>query len=87
MAKKRNYRLEYDNYQGKEEQIKRRDSRNAARAAMEKAGKVHKGDGKDVIHKSGNPTNNAKSNLGVQDKSKNRSYPRTASAKKKNPRD
>ena len=38
-------------------------------------------------HKSGNPNNNSSSNLGVQSKSKNRSYPRTKSARKKNPRD
>lgn len=47
----RNYRREYDNYQGKPEQIKNRAKRNAARATMEKAGRVHKGDGKDVDHK------------------------------------
>ena len=83
----RNYANEYKSYQGKPEQIKKRASRNAARAEMEKAGKVHKGDGKDVIHKNGNPKDNAKTNLGVQSKSKNRSYPRTKGAKKKNPRD
>lgn len=83
----RDYKGEYDKYQGKPEQIKRRASRNAARATMEKEGKVHKGDGKDVIHKSGNPTNNSKGNLGVQSKSANRSYPRTKDAKKKNPKD
>jgi len=87
MAKKRDYKNEYQSYQGKPEQIKRRAKRNAARAKMEKAGKVSKGDGKDVIHKSGNPNNNSSSNLGVQSKSKNRSYPRTKSARKKNPRD
>lgn len=46
----RNYRAEYDKYQGRPEQIKNRAMRNAARAKMMKAGKAHKGDGKDVAH-------------------------------------
>jgi hypothetical protein len=87
MPKGRDYDSEYKNYQGTEKQKKNRAKRNAARAKMEKAGKVRKGDGKDVIHKSGNPQNNSDSNLGVQDKSKNRSYPRTKSARKKNKND
>ncbi len=49
----RDYRSEYDNYQGQPAQIKRRDSRNKARAEMVRAGKAHKGDGKDVDHKKG----------------------------------
>lgn len=87
MAKKRNYKKEYANYQGKPEQIKRRASRNAARAKMAKAGKVRKGDGKDVNHRSGNPMSNKAGNLQVQSKSANRSYPRTKNARKRNPRD
>lgn len=63
-------------YNSKPEQIKRRASRNAARAKMEKAGRVRKGDGKDVAHKDNNPKNNSKSNLAVQSKSKNRSHTR-----------
>lgn len=55
MAKKRVYKKgapgsEYDAYQGKPEQIKRRAQRNAARDAAERAGKVRKGDGKEVDH-------------------------------------
>lgn len=87
MPKKRNYKKEYSNYQGKPEQIKKRASRNAARKKLMKAGKVRKGDGKDVIHKDGNPKNNKKTNLGTQSKSANRSYPRTKTARKKNKRD
>ena len=87
MAKKRNYKKEYANYQGKPEQIKNRAKRNAARSKMEKAGRVSKGDGKDVIHRNGNPRNNKTSNLGVQSKSKNRSFARTKTARKKNARD
>jgi hypothetical protein len=50
MAKPRNYRREYDEYQGSSEQKKRRAQRNAARAAAVKAGKAHKGDGMEVDH-------------------------------------
>jgi regulator of protease activity HflC (stomatin/prohibitin superfamily) len=81
MAAKRNYRKEYDNYQGTEEQKKRRASRNAARKIMAEKGKVKKGDGKDVDHTTGNPMNNKK--LAVKPKSVNRSFPRTSSARKK----
>lgn len=70
--KKRNYKKEYAEYHSKPEQKKRRAGRNAARKKMEKAGKVKKGDGKDVDHKDRNPRNNSKSNLRVQSKSKNR---------------
>lgn len=76
MPKKRNYRKEYDNYQGKPEQIKNRAARNKARAEMMKDGKVRKGDGKDVDHKNGNPRDGRKSNLRVQSKSSNRSFSR-----------
>jgi hypothetical protein len=48
--KDRNYKREYETYQGTPEQIKKRTLRNAARRKMVKAGKVHKGDGKDVAH-------------------------------------
>lgn len=82
---KRNYKQEAK-YHATPEQKKRRASRNAARRKMEKAGKVRKGDGKDVAHKNGSPRDNRKSNLSVQSKSKNRSYARTKSAGKKNKR-
>jgi len=68
----RNYRKEYDNYQGRPEQIKNRDSRNAARREAEKRGLVRKGDGMDVDHKNMNPRDNRRSNLRVQPKSVNR---------------
>lgn len=43
---------EYDTaYENRPEQVKKRELRNAARAQLEKAGKVHKGDGLDVDHK------------------------------------
>lgn len=59
-------------YNGSEEQKTRRAQRNAARSKMEKAGKVRKGDGKDVDHKDMNTANKSMSNLRVQSKSKNR---------------
>jgi hypothetical protein len=77
----RNYKQEYENYQGKPEQIKNRSKRNAARRALEKTGKVSKGDGKDVDHvmplsKGGG---NGSSNLRVKSKSANRSFKRKSS--------
>lgn len=74
-------------YNAKPEQKKRRAQRNAARAKMIKAGKASKGDGKDVAHKNGNPNDNSSKNLKMQSKTANRSYARTASAGKKNPKD
>jgi len=73
----RNYRKEYDNYHSKPKQKKRRAGRNAARRKMSAAGKVKKGDGKDVHHKDRNPKNNKRKNLSVLSKSKNRSFRRT----------
>lgn len=83
----RNYKSEYQNYQGSPEQIKRRAARNKARRELLKEGKVHKGDGMDVNHRDGNPMHNKPSNWQVESKTANRSYPRTKSAKKKNPKD
>jgi hypothetical protein len=60
----------YKEYQGTPEQIKKRSQRVMARRAAEKAGLVHKGDGKD---KGGS---NARSNLRVVSKAKNRGYKR-----------
>lgn len=58
--------------------VKKRTEQNAARAAAVKAGKAHKGDGKDVDHikplsKGGT---NAKSNTRVVPASENRSFSR-----------
>jgi hypothetical protein len=80
---KRNYREEYDRYQGTPEQRKKNDSRKKARRLMEKLGKVKKGDGKDVDHKNGNPLQSHKGNLRVTSKTSNRSFPRNAKAGKK----
>ena len=69
----RDYKEEYDKYHSKPEQKKNRAKRNAARAKMEKAGRVSKGDGKDVDHIRGVKAGNGKSNLRVLSKSANRS--------------
>ena len=79
----RNYRKEYDNYQGKPKQKKDRASRNKARRILTKAKREKKGDGKDVHHKDGNPRNSKKSNLKVTSKTKNRSFKRNKDATKK----
>lgn len=78
----RNYRAEYDRYQGKPEQIANRAKRNAARAEMEKKGVVRKGDGKDVDHKTPlvKGGGNGAGNLRAIPKSANRSFARTRSA-------
>jgi hypothetical protein len=78
----RNYKSEYENYQGTPAQRRRNDARKAARRKMEAAGKVRKGDGKDVDHKNGNPKDNKMANLRVTTKSKNRSIPRNSKAGK-----
>lgn len=46
----RNYKRDYAKFQSSDKAKKDRASRNAARAKMKKAGKVSKGDGKDVHH-------------------------------------
>lgn len=47
--RKRDYAKETA-YENQPEQVRRREARNRARAKAEKAGKVHKGDGKEVDH-------------------------------------
>ncbi len=74
---------EYDNYHGSEEQKKNRARRNAARRMLQREGKVSKGDGKDVDHIRGVKAGNGKSNLRVQSKSANRSFPRDSKARKR----
>jgi hypothetical protein len=79
----RDYRREYDKYQGKPEQIKNRAKRNSARAEMVKSGRAKKGDGKDVDHKvplsKGGGT--GKKNLRVVDVHANRAFKRRADRK------
>ena len=72
----RNYKREYKNYHSRPKQKKRRAQRNSARRKMTKAGRVRKGDGKDVDHKNRNTADNRPKNLRVVSKRKNRSYKR-----------
>jgi hypothetical protein len=73
MARKRNYRREYDQYHGRPEQKKERASRNAARALMIR--KHGKGalENHDIDHRDGNPRNNDPRNLQITTKKYNRS--------------
>ena len=74
----RNYKAEYENYDGRPDVKKKRALRNAARRLMEKEGKVKKGDGKDVDHRvelSQGGTNN-KGNLKAVPAASNRSFKR-----------
>ena len=88
VEEERDYKKEYENYQGKPEQIKRRAKRNEARRLL----KNRKGiKGKDVHHKDNNPMNNDKDNLSIVSQKFNRTEPRNrvnaewikAAAKKK----
>jgi hypothetical protein len=74
-------------YNSKPEQKKKRAARNKARRTMIREGKARKGDGKDVMHEDGNALNNKRSNWSMGTKKANRSFPRTSSARKKNPKD
>ena len=69
-------------YNSKPEQIKRRSQRNQARRKLEKEGKVHKGDGKDVDHRSGKTSDNSDTNLRVLDDNLNRRYNRRSTRTK-----
>ena len=77
--KPRDYKREYALYQGKAEQINKRAMRNAARAKLMKAGKVHKGDGKDVAHvKALDKGGSNSTGLRVESAAANRSFSRDA---------
>lgn len=79
----RDYKKEYENYQGKPEQKKRRAMRNKARRQLMREGRVRKGDGKDVDHKIPlvKGGGNGRSNTRVRSRSSNRSFKRTRSAR------
>lgn len=63
-------------YDARPENVNKRENNNKARKMMEDAGRVHKGDGKDVNHikpqRSGGAT--TPSNLNVQSQHKNRGW-------------
>ena len=77
---KRDYKKEVAKYTSKPAVVKKRTEQNAARREMMKQGKVQKGDGKDVDHKtplSKGGTNTPK-NLRVVPASSNRSFSRNS---------
>ena len=75
---KRDYKTQYEKYDGKDSVKKNRAKRNNARRQMEAEGKVSKGDGKDVDHKKplSKGGSNSRSNLRAVSKSSNRSFAR-----------
>lgn len=69
-------------YQQKPEEVQKRENRNLARNTLEREGKAHKGDGKDVEHKDGDALNNKSTNWHLGSRHHNRSYPRKSNASK-----
>jgi len=79
MRKKRNYKKEYETYQGTEEQKKNRAMRNKARRKALKNGSVKKGDKKDVAHnKAISKGGTNKDGTRVTSSSANRSFDRNS---------
>lgn len=77
--KPRPYKKEYEQYDGTEKVKKKRAERNRARRMMEEAGKVRKGDGKDVHHtKALSKGGDYKDGLSVVSASENRSFKRNS---------
>lgn len=75
--KDRDYRREYELYQGTPEQKRNRAARGRARYKLMKEGKVHVGDGMDVAHvKAIDKGGSAKDGLRVEKAAANRSFKR-----------
>lgn len=73
----RNYKREYETYQGTEEQKKKRAMRNNVRRKALREGKVHKGDGMDVAHKKAFDKGGSNGDgVRIEPASKNRSFKR-----------
>jgi hypothetical protein len=87
-AGKRDYQKQKENYDGTEEQKKKRAARNTARAKLMREGKVKKGDGKHVGHKKAlsKGGSNARSNLQVESASSNMSFRRNKDGSMKSER-
>lgn len=68
----RDYKKEYAATHGTAKGKKDRAARNAARRKAMAAGRVKKGDGREIDHKNFNPRDNRASNLRVVDKKTNR---------------
>jgi len=78
----RDYRKEYDNYQGQPEQIKNRAERNAARAKLKKKGAPVAG--KDVAHvKALSKGGSNKDGVKIQTAAQNRSFKRNSNGSMK----
>lgn len=74
MKKKRDYKKEY--LRDHKPNLKDNNARHRARYAAEKAGKVHRGDGKEIDHKNNNPRDNSPGNTRVMSAKANKSRPR-----------
>ena len=76
MPQPRDYSKEYKEYHSKPAQKKKRALRNAARRKMMQAGRVSKGDGKEVEHKTPlrKGGDNAPANLTILSAEKNRAW-------------
>jgi len=72
----RDYKKEYREYHSKPEQIENRSQRNKARRTLEAQGRVQKGDGRDVNHKTPikRGGGNSPGNLEVTSKKSNRGW-------------
>lgn len=85
---KRDYKREVELYTSKPEVVKKRVEQNKARRIMEREGKVSKGDGKDVDHRTplSKGGTSDRSNLRVVPASSNRSFARNSDSSLKNQR-
>ena len=85
---KRDYKREYEKYQGTPEQRAARSERTVARNKANADGTTHKGDGKDLDHRVplSKGGTSAKSNLRAVPKSENRSFSRNADGSLKSQR-
>ena len=80
MAKKRDFKKEYENYHSTTKAKKQRARNNKANRKAKKEGRIKKGDGNDVAHSKPG----AKGSTSIQKKSTNRSFSRTKTARRKN---
>jgi hypothetical protein len=63
---------EYQKYHSSTKMKQERALRNKNRREAIRSGRVHKGDGKEIDHKDGNPRNNGKKNLSIISRAANR---------------